>query len=699
MVNQLLIKLKTILHCKYTYVLLLILVSIITVFKIISDRKISYYSVDDNSFILVVDAFQFDGNKLTLELRGKEDLVGSYYIDTESQLQYLKDNIKYGVSLKIIGELKVPKENTVPKAFNYKNYLNNKDIFYTLSINKLEILDNKINYIYKFKNIINERILNIDDTGYMKAFILGDSGLIDDEVYKSYQGIGVTHLFALSGTQVCLISIVVFKVLKRTKEWKRYLIVNVLVILYAMIVGFPASIKRCVVFFIINSINKVFKFELSNLKILFLTVLFLVIYDYKIIYDVGFLYSAITVAGIILCQDYINCDNKLLSSFRLSLVSFLFSMPISLFTFYEVNILSIFYNIIYVPVVGGFVYFLCLGSFVCPIFYRMFYVVVNVLEDVSLFLDSINLFNIWMDFNIVEIILFYVFLGLIFVIQKNIFIVGLFIIVLFDYVCPYFDSSAYVYFFDVGQGDCSLIIGPYRREVILVDTGGITNYAFEEWMKKDDYHVFSNVLSFLKSMGIKKIDYLLLTHGDYDHMGDASYVVDNVEVKNVLFNNDSYNNLELELIHKLKSKGISYGNKVNRLDLSNRYFFINDGSYDNENDNSLVLYTEIYDKKLLFMGDVGIEVEVDLINKYDLNNIDVLKVGHHGSKTSSGDEFIDWIKPKNSVISVGESNRFGHPNNEVLSNLIDSNIYRTDKQGSIIFKITKNDLIIMSNYL
>ena len=98
--------------------------------------------------------------------------------------------------------------------------------------------------------------------------------------------------------------------------------------------------------------------------------------------------------------------------------------------------------------------------------------------------------------------------------------------------------------------------------------------------------------------------------------------------------------------------------------------------------------------KFLFMGDAGVMVEEDLIEKYNLQDIDVLKVGHHGSKTSSDKKFIDEIKPKYSIISVGKNNRYGHPNKEALNNLEDSKIYRTDEDGSIMFKIKNNKLKI-----
>ena len=121
---------------------------------------------------------------------------------------------------------------------------------------------------------------------------------------------------------------------------------------------------------------------------------------------------------------------------------------------------------------------------------------------------------------------------------------------------------------------------------------------------------------------------------------------------------------------------------------------MNNKDYGNENDNSSVIYTKLKNHKFLFMGDAGVKVEEDLIEKYNLQNIDVLKVGHHGSNTSSSKIFINEINPKYGVISVGKNNRYGHPNNEVLNNLKNSKIYRTDQDGSIMFKIKNNKLEI-----
>lgn len=153
--------------------------------------------------------------------------------------------------------------------------------------------------------------------------------------------------------------------------------------------------------------------------------------------------------------------------------------------------------------------------------------------------------------------------------------------------------------------------------------------------------------------------------------------------------------MELNLIKVLKQKNIHYYKNIKELKIGeNKLYFLNIKDYENENDNSSVIYTELNNYNFLFMGDAGVEVEEYLIEKYNLQDIDILKVGHHGSKTSSGKEFIDEINPEYSIISVGKNNRYGHPNKEVLNVLSNSKIYRTDQDGSIVFMIKNNKLEI-----
>ena len=256
----------------------------------------------------------------------------------------------------------------------------------------------------------------------------------------------------------------------------------------------------------------------------------------------------------------------------------------------------------------------------------------------------------------------------------------------------FIDSSYYIYYLDVKQGDSSLII--YKNDVILIDTGGKVSFKQDEWKKQKEYYYTDNTIKLLKSLGQDNIDTLVLTHGDFDHMGEAIHLVNSFKVDKVIFNCGTYNNLEQELIDVLDNKHIKYYSCIDNID--NKYYFLNTKIYDNENDNSNVLFTEMYNHKLLFMGDASITTEKEIMNKYNLSNIDVLKVGHHGSNTSSSKDFINKINPKYSIISVGKNNRYGHPNKEVLNNLYNSIVYRTDECGSIIYKINKSNDIIKS---
>ena len=184
-------------------------------------------------------------------------------------------------------------------------------------------------------------------------------------------------------------------------------------------------------------------------------------------------------------------------------------------------------------------------------------------------------------------------------------------------------------------------------------------------------------------------------HGDFDHMGEAINLVNNFKVEKVIFNCGPYNDLEQELIKVLDKKKIKYYSCIKELNIdNNKLYFLQTKEYDNENDNSNVIYTKLDGYKFMFMGDAGVDKEKDILDKYNISNIDVLKVGHYGSKTSSGKVFIDGINPKYSIISVGKNNRYGHPNKEVLYILEDSKIYRTDQDGSIMFNIKNNKLKI-----
>ena len=178
-------------------------------------------------------------------------------------------------------------------------------------------------------------------------------------------------------------------------------------------------------------------------------------------------------------------------------------------------------------------------------------------------------------------------------------------------------------------------------------------------------------------------------------MGEAINLVNKFKVEKVIFNCGEFNELEQELINILEKKNISYYSCIKELNIGdNKLYFLNNKDYGNENDNSNVIYTELDGYNFMFLGDASSTTEKEILIKYNLYDVDVLKVGHHGSKTSSSREFINEVNPNYSIISVGKNNRYGHPNKEVLDNLKNSKIYKTDQDGSIMFKIKNKKLKI-----
>ena len=174
-------------------------------------------------------------------------------------------------------------------------------------------------------------------------------------------------------------------------------------------------------------------------------------------------------------------------------------------------------------------------------------------------------------------------------------------------------------------------------------------------------------------------------------MGETINLVNNFKIENVIFNCGDFNDLEKDLIKILDKKKIKYYSCIKELNIDKyKLQFLNTKEYDNENDNSNVIYLNYNNYKFLFMGDAGLKREKDILDKYNLKDIDFLKVGHHGSNTSSSKEFINSVNPKYCLISVGKNNRYGHPKETVLDILSDSRIYRTDLDGSIEIKLNKD---------
>ena len=689
------LKLRKILLYDSLYYILIIL-SLIYIF-IYSKTFIlnTNYNKNNNKFYLKINNYIIDGNKLSIDF---DNLKGTYYFETKDEINLFKKNYNLGDTIEVNGTLEKPNNNTIPNTFNYKKYLYHKRIEYILKINNLKKVKNNKSIPIKIKNYILKRIENIKNNKYLYAFILGKSSYIDIESYNNYKINSVTHLFALSGLHVSLFSSIVLYILNKLKlnEKVTFTITSIFLITFSFIASFTPSILRATIFFILSSVNKIYYFFIKPKNLLYLTFAILIFINPFYIFDTGFILSFTITYFILLMNEKITIEGNIKSILIVSMLSFLSSLPIIINLSYEINIIGFINNIFFIPLVTNIIFPFSLIIVLIPKLSFILFILTTIMEKVSVFSSSI--LNITLSFqklNYIEIFIYYVLLILSIKKNKKILIL-LLVFVSILYIKPSFNKNTYVYFIDVGQGDSALIITENNKS-ILIDTGGKLSYKTESWKQKNkEFNLMtSSIIPFFKSIGLKKIDYLLITHGDYDHMGEAINLVDNFKVEKVIFNCGEFNELEKELIKVLDKKKIKYYSCIKELNIdNNKLYFLQTKEYDNENDNSNVIYTELDGYKFMFMGDAEADKEKDILDKYNLRDIDVLKVGHHGSKTSSSKNFISKINPKYSIISVGRNNRYGHPNKEVLNILDSSTVYRTDQDGSIMLKVKNNKLRI-----
>lgn len=646
-----------------------------------------------NEFIGEILDVKIKNEKITIKLNTDEKILINYYIKKNENYS----NLKIGSIIKVEGKLDYPKKNTNFNLFNYKNYLLSEKIYFVLTANKITYIKDTDNIFFKAKNLLINYINNFKTKDYLYTFILGNTSLLEQDTKESFQNNGISHLFAVSGMHITLISTLLMYLLKKiTKNHDISYIITIFILLfYTFITNFSSSILRAFLLFLLIYINKKFKFNLKTIEIIMLILLFLLMYNPFYIYSIGFKFTFIISIILILFSKKINNFKNYFSKLLMtSLISFFVSLPIVINNFFEINLISPLLNLIFVPFISIIIFPFSLISLIFPFLDNIFYIIVKFMENISIYINNTLSINIIIrKMNLIMIVIYYL-LTLIclnkVLVKKYIYVLPIITLILIYSNINYFNKNLIVTMLDVGQGDSFMITFPNNKGNILIDTGGIVNFT------KTNYEIStSTIIPYLKSIGIKKINYLVLTHGDFDHMGEAINFVNNFKVEQVVFNCGEFNDLEKELIKVLNQKKIKYYSCVKELNIdNNKLYFLQTKKYDNENDNSNVIYTELNGYKFMFMGDAGVDKEKDILDKYNLSNVDVLKVGHHGSKTSSSKEFIDEINPKYGIISVGKNNRYGHPNKEVLNNLENSKIYRTDQVGSIMFKIKNNKLKI-----
>lgn len=669
-------RLRHILQSKHLIKIITIIIFIITLLYTNYYPFKSKYTKDDKEFIGIVTKYEVKEDKITIEIKAKEKLLITYkYQDKEF------NNLLYGDKIKVKGTLITPSKNTNQNTFNYQKYLYYKKIYYLVEATSINKIANNNNYLYTIKNTLYQKINKLKSSNYIKTLLFCDNTL-SKEIKESYRINGISHLFSVSGMHINFFVSIIYLYLNKITYNKRikYLITNIFIITYLIL--FPSSsLLRSTVMSILYSINYLLKLKIKKIDILLLTLGVSLLINPFIIYDLGYIYSYTITFFLVLSSSTLKKKNKINKIIYISLLSFLVSVPITIYNSYEINIISILLNIILVPIISIIILPITILTYIFPILDSILYLFTNTLETISLFISKINITKIIFPKPSLLIIVLYYIIFLLSYQNKKYFYLNIILLIII-YISPYLNSNFEVVMFEVGEADCHLIKYPYNKNTILIDTG------------KNEYKIKNEVIPYLKSIGIKKIDYLIITHGDEDHIGGSITLINNFQVKNVILNKGTFTDLEKELIKNLNKKKIPYQININKINLSNHtIYLLNNTKYNNENDNSIITYFTYQKYKFLYMGDASITTEDNLLENYNLNNISILKVGHHGSNTSSSKDFISQINSSISLISVGKNNIYHHPNKEVINNLSKSRIYRTDINNMVKLTINSKGIL------
>lgn len=662
------LRLKTLLQYNYIYYAILVIAIFFSLFKIYIIKYESKYNIEDTKIIGTITNIKSKNDRYTLTIKGKEEIIAYYNKEIDLSL---------GDKVLLKGNLNYPLNNTIPNTFNYKKYLNNHNIYYLMDIKELKILNKNNNIFYKIKDKLYKRISSYDKvSNELKAFVIGDSSSLDEDDYYNYQRNGIVHLFAIGSTQITIISVTLFFFLDKTniKSIIKYLIVFITLIIIVFILNYSASVIRSLLFFILHKLNKKYDFNISTKNILFLTISLLIFYNPKIIYDIGFQYSSLASYGLII-SNIKNKKSYFKKLFYINIIATLFCLPITLINNYEINLLSPINNLIFVPLITFIIFPASILTIIFKFLEPIYYLLIIFINNLNSFIGNISFLNIIIPKVNNIWYLFYYILLIIYIYSRNnkYLIISLLLIFSFK-IKPYFDNNTYIYFLDVGQGDSALIHN--KKETIMIDTGGLYNY-----------NVSNNTILFMKSLGIKNIDLLLLTHGDSDHMKDAPNIINKMNVKNVMLNKNEYNEIEKEILN-LNINLIDNYESIFDFKIYNNYI----GK--DENDSSIICKLNINNNQILFMGDATKDEEKKFINDYKIKST-IIKLGHHGSKTSSDEYFLKEINAKEAIISSGRNNRFNHPSKETIDTLnnLKINYFNTAELGTIKYTFNNKGYI------
>lgn len=668
-----------------------------------------------------------DGNHFSFLMKTTDNvkIQVHYYMKTRNEKNELT-SLKPGMYCSFEGAFQLPSSSTNFNGFDYQQYLASRNIYYVFRPNDVSLKNcsnEKLNVLDRFKRLRQEGMKVVKDhfpdpsKGIVTALVFGDKNEIDVDTLNMYQSLGVIHVLAVSGLHVGLVSTCLFFFFIRigfTRERSVDLLM-ILLPLYCIIAGAAPSVIRASTMCMVVLLSVKYKQRISPLDSISGTCLLLLIVNPQYVFQLGFQLSFIVSFCLIVSSNIYEqyCTNKISKLVVITLIAQIVSFPVIVSHFYEFSPFSLIINLLYIPFIALFIlplsFLTILLFFVSPPGATALLYLHNGLMGLAHHLlqviDQIPFSTITFGKPPeILIVIYYLSIGyyLLKVEQKSKgqLFSGLlvFLVLLFHWFHPYLSPYGEVTIIDVGQGDSIYIELPRRKAVYLVDTGGSIDFKQEEWKRRmRTFDVGEDVVvPFLKSKGVRKIDKLILTHGHFDHIGGGFALLDEIKVDNLLYGvGPIETEVEKHLLEEFQKRGteIQFVKEGKYWIVKDSIFYILSpkGNEQSANDRSIVIYSSIGGVTWLFTGDLEEEGELRIVSTYDNLPVDILKVGHHGSITSTTEQLLEHIKPRVAIISVGENNRYNHPHPDVIRRLENANIvtFRTDKNGSITYRFSR----------
>lgn len=681
--------------------------------------------------ISFINEMKVDGDRWTVigkEKTKQESILLSYKIETEEEKAFFINEEFIGKSCILSGTLEKPNAANNTNGFDYQVYLQNKSIHWILQVENITSCSTESFELLTYLKALREKGIDWtkehfshETSPVANALLFGDRDLLDQNIQDAYQKLGIIHLLAISGSHVVVLVGFLFFILLRlgmTKEKS----VNLLLILlpaYSVLTGLGASIIRAV-FFMMLILIKTKSPRLSSissvdlLSIVSTTYLF---FQPSMIFDIGFLLSFTVCFALLLSSSLLTShDHPIKMYLFTTFISEYAVLPILLYYFYEIPTLSLLANLLYIPlysiVLLPYLLIVFTVSFIFPSgvmlllipidyilsFSDAFAVLVSKIPYSTLILGRPNL--LFMVIYVISLpLFFYLYEKVNKKTKKCLYFIPVFILLLHFFVHNW-SFTGEISFINVGQGDSVFIKLPYNRGIYLIDTGGFIEFPEEEWKEEGDPFEIGEdiVVPFLKSKGINTLDKLILTHGDADHISGSLAIIEHLKVKEILYPRTdlesgtlAFEVLELAKRKKINVTFVQSGQKWNSGNNIFRILAPNSNNVEDKNASSIVISTFLGGENWLFTGDLENEGEDKLQLTYPELKVDILKVAHHGSNSSTSQKFLDAYQPEIAIISVGEKNRYGHPNKQVMERLQTKKItiWRTDVHGTITYKYSQ----------